>query len=388
MTRIGIHDIAMATTKYRLDLPLLAEAQGIDPEKYRIGIGQDSMSFPAADEDIVTLAAAAAQPIIERHGVEGIRTVLLATETGIDQSKAAAVYVHALLGLPHSARAVELKQACYSGTAALQMAAGLIARDPRQRVLVIATDVAKYDLDSSGESTQGAAAVAMLVSADPAIAELEGPSGVHTNDVMDFWRPNYRVTPLVDGKYSVRAYLRAAEGAWLDYRALGGAAFEDFAAHCYHSPFTKMTAKAHKHLIGVSGGQATPAEAEAALADTVVYNRAIGNSYTASLYLGLLSLLDERDDLAGELVGMLSYGSGAVAEFFAVRVVEGYRQHLRTECTRAQIARREPLDVAHYRGLHELRQPSDGGDHTVPVDTAGPFRLAEYSGHQRVYRSR
>ena len=108
MTSIGIHDIAMATTKYRLDLPLLAEAQGIDPEKYRIGIGQDSMSFPAADEDIVTLAAAAAQPIIERHGVEGIRTVLLATETGIDQSKAAAVYVHALLGLPHSARAVEL----------------------------------------------------------------------------------------------------------------------------------------------------------------------------------------------------------------------------------------------------------------------------------------
>ncbi len=388
MTSIGIHDIAMATTRYRLDHAALAEAQGIDPEKYRVGIGQDSMSIAAPDEDIVTLAASAALPIIERHGTEGLRTVLVATETGIDQSKAAAVYVHELLGLPSAVRSVELKQACYSATAGLQMAAGLIARDPRQRVLVIATDVAKYDLDSSGEPTQGAAAVAMLVSADPAILELEGPSGVFTDDLMDFWRPNYRVTPIVDGKSSIRAYLRAAEGAWRDYREQGGEPWSAFAAHAYHSPFTKMAAKAHKHLAGLEGVALTPAEAEQSLEVANRYNRRIGNSYTAPVYLALLALLEQRDDLAGELIGLLSYGSGSVAEFFAGRVVEGYREHLRPERTAAWIDDREALTVERYRELHALRAPEDGGDRELPAETAAPFRLEAYRSHQRVYAAR
>lgn len=59
---------------------------------------------------------------------------------------------------------------------------------------MIASDVSKYELDSPGEATQGAAAVAMLVSADPPLVRVEGPSGLFTADVMDFWRPNYRAT--------------------------------------------------------------------------------------------------------------------------------------------------------------------------------------------------
>ncbi|WFR67011.1 hypothetical protein P9139_21040 [Curtobacterium flaccumfaciens] len=35
------------------------------------------------------MGAAAAKEIVDRHGVEGIRTVLFATESGVDQSKAA-----------------------------------------------------------------------------------------------------------------------------------------------------------------------------------------------------------------------------------------------------------------------------------------------------------
>ena len=140
-----------------LGLEVLAEQQGIDPNKYLIGIGQTAMSFPAADEDVVTMGAAAAAPIIERHGTENLRTLLFATETGVDQSTAAGVYVHSLLGLPPTVRTVELKQACYSGTAALQFAASLVARDPRQTVLVIASDIARYQLDRTEERRVGKA---------------------------------------------------------------------------------------------------------------------------------------------------------------------------------------------------------------------------------------
>src|SRR4051794_12038847 len=189
-TSIGIHDLSLATTEFVLPHTALAEYNGTDIGKYHVGIGQQSMSVPAADEDIVTLAAAAAAPIIARHGSDGIRTVIFVTESSIDQAKSAGVYVHSLLGLPSACRVVELKQACYGATAGLQFAIGLVRRDPTQRVLVIASDVSRYDLDSPGEATQGAAAVALLVTADPALVRIEDPSGVFTADVMDFWRPN------------------------------------------------------------------------------------------------------------------------------------------------------------------------------------------------------
>ncbi|WNJ60700.1 hydroxymethylglutaryl-CoA synthase [Nocardia seriolae] len=275
----------------------LAEHTGTEVGKYHHGIGQESMSIAAADEDIVTLAATAARPILDRHGTSGVRTVLLATETSVDQSKSAGIYVSSLLGLPSSTRAVELKQACYSGTAALQFASALVHRDPAERVLVIATDIAKYELGSAGEPTQGAAAAAMLVTADPQIVRLESPSGLHTADIMDFWRPNYRTAAIVDGKASITAYLQAVEGAWKDYNERGGRNAREFAAFCYHQPFTKMAYKGHRHLAMCSGLDSSDDEIRNMVEPTTIYNRTVGNSYTASMYLGLAALLDHGPDL-------------------------------------------------------------------------------------------
>ncbi|MFI1004954.1 hydroxymethylglutaryl-CoA synthase [Streptomyces galbus] len=385
---VGIHDLSFATGEFVLPHTALAEYNGTEIGKYHLGIGQESMSVPAADEDIVTMAAAAAAPVVARHGTDKIRTVVFATESSIDQAKSAGVYVHALLGLRSATRVVELKQACYGATAALQFAIGLIRRDPAQQVLVIASDVSKYDLDSPGEATQGAAAVAMLVSADPALVRIEDPSGLFTADVMDFWRPNYRDTALVDGHESIGAYLQAVEGSWKDYTEQGGRSLEEFAAFCYHQPFTKMAYKAHRHLLNYCGHDTDQDDIDRAIGHTTAYNRVIGNSYTASVYLGLAALLDRSQDLTGRPVAFLSYGSGSVAEFFAGTVVAGYRERLRTDANRRAIERRTEVDHARYRDLHEWRFPADGGEHATPEQTTGPFRLAGISGHQRIYQAR
>ncbi|MDG9720166.1 hydroxymethylglutaryl-CoA synthase [Streptomyces sp. DH24] len=385
---IGIHDLSFATAEFVLPHTELAAHNGTEIGKYHVGIGQESMSVPAADEDIVTMAATAAAPIVARHGTDRIRTVVFATESSIDQAKAAGVYVHSLIGLPSATRVVELKQACYGATAALQFAIGLVRRDPAQQVLVIASDVSKYDLDSPGEATQGAAAVAMLVSADPALVRIEDPSGLFTADVMDFWRPNYRDAALVDGQESIGAYLQAVEGTWKDYTEQGGRALEEFAAFCYHQPFTKMAYKAHRHLLNYCGYDTDKDDITRAIGQTTAYNTVTGNSYTASVYLALAALLDQAEDLTGRPIGFLSYGSGSVAEFFAGTVVAGYREHLRTEANREAIERRKPVDYAEYRTLHEHRLPADGGNHSNPEQTSGPFRLAGISGHKRIYAKR
>ncbi|WP_022917322.1 hydroxymethylglutaryl-CoA synthase [Ruania albidiflava] len=380
MTPIGIHDLELATTHHVLSLTTLAEANGTDPDKYRLGIGQDEMSMPAPDEDIVTMGAAAALPLLERNGIEGIRTLLVATESGLDQSKAAGVWIHQLLGLPAGVRTVELKQACYSATAALQAAVGILSRSPQEKVLVIAADVARYELDSPGEPTQGAGAVAMLVSANPALVEIEPVSGVHTADVDDFWRPNDSSTAVVDGALSIRAYLDALTGAWDDLAAQGGPDLGSIERIVYHQPFTKMAKKAQQRLARHAGGEI----AADGLETGSVYNRRLGNTYAASLYASLAALLDHEQDLAGKRVGLFSYGSGSVSEFLTGIVAPGYADSARARRVLEVLDARVPLEVAEYRELHATELPS-GVDVQTPRVTKAPFRFTGIQGRARQY---
>ena len=333
-------------------------------------------------------------PIIRRSGSEGIRTLLFATESGIDQSKAAGMAVHSQLDLPSQMRVVEVKEACYSATAALQAAIGIVTRSPGQRVLVIASDVARYELDTPGEPTQGAGAVAMLVSADPKLLEIEPVSGLNSADVDDFWRPNDSTTAIVDGALSVTAYLDSLTGAWTDLAAQGGPAMTEIDRVLYHQPFTKMAKKAQVHLAGltgedietdiVAGASSSTGPRDTGLATSTLYNRRLGNSYTASLYAGLCSLLDHDEDLAGKRIGFFSYGSGSVGEFFTTRVVPGYEQHSRRQAVTEALDARVPLSIDAYRALHAT-ELSSAEDVTTPKVTAGPFRFAGIKGGARIY---
>ncbi|MEM7075229.1 MAG: hydroxymethylglutaryl-CoA synthase [Pseudomonadota bacterium] len=381
-TEIGIERLSFYVPGQYIDLATLAERQGIDPAKFSRGIGQDKIAMPGHDEDIVTLAAEAARPVIDAAGDAEIDTVLLATETGIDQSKAAGVYVHALLGLNPNCRIVEMKHACYAATAAIQLACGHVARKPWAKVLVIATDISRYDLDSAAEATQGCGAVAMLISADPKVLTIDSVSGCFTEDIMDFWRPNYRKTPLVDGKYSALKYMNAVANSWSDYQANGGREFTAFSKFCYHLPFTRLGVKAHRHLCSLNATQAQ----ENHFADGMVYNRQVGNCYTASLYLSLISTLESaEEDLSGKPIGLFSYGSGAVAEFFSGVVQPGYRDQLETHRHQELLDDRAALSYDDYAKMWHAPDPQDGESFCVPKSARGQFRLARIDEHKRIY---
>jgi len=383
---VGIDEISFYTSNYFLDLRTLAEMQQTDPEKYYTGIGQEKMAMAAPDEDVVTMAANAALPIVERIGPDAVTTLLFATETGIDQSKAAGVYVHRLLGLGSRCRVVELKQACYSATAAVHMACALVARKPGSKVLVIASDIARYDLNTPGEATQGCGAVAMLISADPRIVVIDPEVGSYTEDVMDFWRPNYRSNALVDGKYSTKIYLKALKKAWEYFCEESRSSFRDFNYFCYHLPFSRMAQKAHQHLAKLCRCTLDAAEIEQQIADTLHYNQLIGNSYTASIYIGLCSLLDNaKENLSGKRIGFFSYGSGCVAEFFSGTVVDGYQERLHTADHTRMLNARQEVSYDEYLTLYHYPDPQGGESVVLPHSTTGRFRLAAISHHKREY---
>jgi hydroxymethylglutaryl-CoA synthase len=384
---VGIDLIHFATADYYLGLDTFAQEKGIDVNKFYVGIGQERMSIAPPDEDIVTLSAKAAEPLLNQIDRDKITAVLLATESGVDQSKSASAYLHGLLGLHKNCRLIELKHACYAGAAALQMAQGLVHANPNEKVLVIAADIAKYDVDSSGEATQGCGAAAMIIKKDPRLLVLEPGSGFYSDDVMDFWRPNYRETALVDGKYSTKVYLNSLKETWQHFVANTGRAYDEIDYFCYHLPFTKMAEKAHKQLTKVAGVKLSDEQMQQLLAPMQAYNRQLGNSYTASLFIGFSSLLDNvQEDLTGKRIGLFSYGSGCVSEFFTGIIQPGYQNYLFTEDHLWQIEKREPLSYSDYLQLYHT-QPEGlyEGQVVLPEYNKGPFRLKAIKDHKRIY---
>lgn len=386
---VGIDRLSFYTPSYFLDLHKLAAVRGVDKDKYVLGLGQERMAVPPPDEDVVTMAASAALPIVEAGGAGDLDLLIFATETGVDQSKAAALFVHGLLELPSSCRAIEMKEACYAATAALQLACAWVAAHPERSALILGADIARYDLRSPGEPTQGAGAIAMRIAANPRILAIDPEHGVHAEDVMDFWRPNYREEALVDGQYSTRVYLASLVSAWERYRAASGRGLDAFRRQCYHLPFTRMAEKAQMRLHRSAGLPApTPEDLQRILGGSLGYNRNTGNTYAASLYEGLACLLDTCDeDLGGSRVGLYSYGSGCMAEFFSGVVQPGYREALFTERHRAMFDARIELDYQQYEDIFQLALPKDGGEHAFAQYRTGSFRFAGMSQHKRIYEA-
>lgn len=352
--------MAFAVPRGYLELADLATVRGVPAAKYVQGLGVTQMSVAAPDEDPVTLATDAARRLLRAAGrsPSEIGLCIVGTETAVDHSKPVASYLHGLLGLPSACRVFETKHACFGGTAGLQNALDWIASGSARgrSALVVCTDIARYSLNSPGEPTQGAGAVAMLVSEDPRLVDLEvGRTGCYAANVHDFWRPLYRKDALVDGHFSVQCYLDALAGAYAEWRSLN-TSDDPLVRTCYHVPYGKMARKAHQRRCQIDGLDEAAADAsyQREVEPSLRLPSQVGNIYTGSLYLALLSLLHhEAAELAGRRIGLFSYGSGCAAEFFAGRVRPEAAELLAALDVLAPLRERQRLSFPEYEALRQ-----------------------------------
>lgn len=385
---VGIDKINFYTPNTYIDLVTLAEARGIDPDKFIIGIGQSKMSVPPISQDTVTMGANAAFPILEKADLELIDLIVVGTESGIDESKSVGTFIHDLLGVQPFAKAVEIKQACYGATAGLMMAVDYVRLHPDRKALVIGSDISRYGLATSGEVTQGAGAIAMVISSNPRILEIEGETVALTQNIFDFWRPNYSDTAIVDGKFSNEAYISSFHTLWEEFMRRTELKLSDFDAFCFHMPYTKMGKKA---LLPILENE------DKDLANQLIFNydlgthytRHIGNVYTGSLYLSLMSLLNNPDHklTAKSRIGFFSYGSGAVAEIFSGVLVPGFEKHLLKKEQEEHLESRISLSIDEYEALFNETIPKDDGIHTINRSKTDNslFYLKEINEHKRIY---
>lgn len=384
--KIGIDRMAFATTDQYIELTELAEKRGVDPNKYTIGIGQDRQAVVPPTQDIVTLGARAAKKLLTPDVTRRLSTIIVATESGIDNSKASAIYIKHLLGLDDYIRAVELKEACYSGTAAIQFARGLVALNPQETVLVIAADIARYGLNTPGEVTQGAGAVAMLISADPHVLAIEPTSVSYSRDLMDFWRPLYATEAIVDGKYSTGVYVDFFKNTLTRYLQRTGRRLDDFAGIAFHLPFTKMGKKGLEGVLQ-DRDDAVANRLREQLTASQVYCRQVGNLYTGSLYLGLMSLLQNGQVKPGDRLGLFSYGSGAEGEFYSGIVQPAFAENLSD--VKEDLADRHQVSIDEYEQLFNSQLGMQTADVQFDLQNDNaPFVLAGQKDHQRIYQRR
>uniref|UniRef100_UPI00398E96AF hydroxymethylglutaryl-CoA synthase, cytoplasmic isoform X1 n=2 Tax=Pristiophorus japonicus TaxID=55135 RepID=UPI00398E96AF len=356
----------------------LERFDGVDAGKYTVGLGQSRMGFCSDREDINSLCLTAVHRLLERNSLpyESIGRLEVGTETIIDKSKSVKTVLMQLFEESGNTdiEGIDTTNACYGGTAALFNSVNWVESSSwdGRYALVVAGDIAVY-ATGSARPTGGAGAIAMLVGPNAPLGFERGLRGTHMQHAYDFYKPDMvSEYPVVDGKLSIQCYLSALDHCYMVYcnkyqaqRQKEGSdarfTLQDFEHVVFHTPYCKLVQKSLARLLlndflhdpkpnmerGIFSG--LEAFRDVKLEDTyfdrdvekaflkasaeifkqktqpsLMVSNQNGNMYTPSVYGCLSSILGQRSaqQLAGQRIGLFSYGSGFAATLYSLRVTQ------------------------------------------------------------------
>ncbi|HRG18897.1 MAG TPA: hydroxymethylglutaryl-CoA synthase [Flavobacterium lutivivi] len=419
--KVGIDSISFDIPKIYLPITTLAENRNIEADKLMKGLGLHKMSFLDVHQDVVTMASNAALKLIQQENLEPkeISRIYVGTESGVDSSKPVGSYVLSNLEQIFGARnfkncdVVDLTFACIGAVDALQNCLDYIRLNPEKKAIVVATDNAKYDLNSTGEYTQGAGSIAMLITANPRVLSFSKEVGVATEGVFDFFKPRrnftkeealesennpewngvleneiniYKEQPVFDGQYSNQCYISRITEAYEHYKSESlqkGKLYEKWSAILMHLPycfqgrrtFVEIFANENPELLENQLGENNKEKLKS-LAKSSEYldvvnqcifpseiaSGQIGNIYTGSIFLGLLSTLchhfKNETNISNTTFGFIAYGSSSKAKVFEAVVEENWETVIQNVTLFETIEQTTSIDFSIYEKLHkkELKQ--------------------------------
>lgn len=418
MPKVGIDAMYVYVPQLHVDNSELAASRNEDPKHFTEGVGIRTFSIPGPDEDQASMAATAAYRLMEANQIspKDIFRIDTPTESGLDASRALVSDVVGMLeqvygiGSLSHVLGYEQKFACVSGMERLLDTAAWFAAEwnPRKYGLVLATDIAKYNLRSREEPTQGAAAAALLIGADPRLLEIiPGALGsAIRHEKGDFKKPGGRTIAMVDGQKSYASYLSEMKEAWLNFDlSVRKIAFmkpktdESILDHVsravYHNPHKKMVMGAYGSLlvhewrslprwekvVGEIGDEPSRSgmndvsyymsgpyqeyrrkfmkshwfldSFEEKIGSSTKAPELVGNSYAASVFVGLDSILEnDKSDLTSKNVILCGYGSGSHAIIQANVFSEGYRREAKRLDLMARLRTGRKLPIKEYERIH------------------------------------
>ncbi|WP_298140787.1 hydroxymethylglutaryl-CoA synthase [Flavobacterium sp.] len=404
--KVGIDSIAFDLPKIHLPIKVLAENRNIEPEKLIKGLGLYKMSFPDVHQDVITFAANAVFKLIQQENLnpKEIARIYVGTESAVDSSKPIASYVTTLLeqqfgeGIFNNCDTLDMTFACIGAVDALQTTLDFIRLNPTKKAIVVATDNAKYDLNSTGEYTQGAGAIAMLITANPRVLAFYQEVGVSSQGVFDFFKPRryfskeeilntnenpewlgileneiaiYKEQPVFDGQYSNQCYINRTSDAYFHYKEItnqSGKLYQSWENILMHLPycfqarrtFVEIFAKENNLTEDIKTISKTPEYLEfvnQTIFPSEIASGQVGNMYTGSIFLGMLSTLcfhlQQNTDLVSKKFGFIAYGSGSKSKVFEAEVQEHWKSVIEKTELFETLNNSIEIDFGTYITLHK-----------------------------------
>lgn len=419
--KIGIDAIAFDVANLHLPIKTLAEARNIEPAKLEKGLGLLKMTLPDKHQDPVVFGANALTKLIQEQSIalDEIARIYVGTESGIDSSKPISSFLIALMEQKFGENTlsecdvVDFTFACIGGVDALQNCLDFVQLNPGKKAIIVTTDFAKYDLNSTGEYTQGAGALAMLITKDPRIIAFENHWGVSSKGVFDFFKPYRTVSkkeitnnqnneawfdnleaeieihkdqPVFDGQYSNLCYMERTRHAYFSFKKQknsGPALYNSWKSIIMHLPYAFQGRRMLSEIYALDApsailsGEESPEEYQNKLKEVSKsedYKKfvsdkleaaewassLIGNLYTGSIFMGLLSTLEHhkntQEPIVNEKFGFLAYGSGSKSKVFEGTIQKDWQAALLNTKLSENLNASQEIDFDTYERLHKKEQ--------------------------------
>lgn len=404
--KVGIDSITFDVPKIHLPIKTLALNRNIEPEKLTKGLGLHKMTFPDVYQDVVTFAANAVYKLVQQENLkpEDIARIYVGTESALDASKPIASYIIQLLEQQLGEEAfrhcdvLDMTFACIGAVDALQTNLDYIRLNPTKKVIVVATDNAKYDLNSTGEYTQGAGAIAMLITANPRVLAFSKEVGVSSHGVFDFFKPRryiskneilnttnnpewfgiqeneisfYKEQPVFDGQYSNQCYINRITEAYFHYKNETNQtdsiyqSWENILMHlpyCFQArrTFVEIYAKENQledEIKVIAKSQEYLDFVEQTIFPSEIASGQVGNMYTGSIFLGLLSTLcyhfQNDANIINKKMGFIAYGSGSKSKVFEAEVQSEWKSVIENVNLFETLDNSHEIDFGTYVALHK-----------------------------------
>ena len=308
---VGIVGYGAYVPRYRIKAEVIAKQWGADPEAITRGLQLYEKTVPGQDEDTITISVEAARNALRRAQInpKEIGAVYIGSESHPYAVKPSATILIDALGIGPDVHVASYEFACKAGTEAMYVAYSHVKSGEMKYALGIGADTSQGAPGDALEYSASAGGAAFIMGSEHVIAEILFTHS-YTSDTPDFWRREGEGYPRHGGRFTGDpAYFKHIMGAATALLEKSKLAPKDFKYAVFHMPNGKFPMEVGKRL-GFTKEQI----------ETGWLVPWMGNTYSGSSPTGLTAILDVA--MPGDLIFMVSFGSGAGSDGFIYRVTD------------------------------------------------------------------
>lgn len=307
----GIVGYGAYIPRNRIKVEEIAKVWGADAPSYKKGLMLEEKSVPCPDQDTITMSVEASKSALKRALIDPVEigAVYVGSESHPYAVKPSGTVLAEALASTPEVHTADFEFACKAGTEGMFVALGLVRAGVIKYGLAVGADTSQGAPGDALEYSAAAGAAAFILGSDKIVAKAVETYSYMT-DTPDFWRREYQYYPQHGGRFTGDpAYFKHIMGAAKGIMEKAGMKPSDFNYVIFHQPNGKFPFRVGK-MLGFENSQI----------ETGWLVSKLGNTYSGSSPLGLTAVLDVAKK--GDMVLIVSYGSGAGSDAFIFEVTE------------------------------------------------------------------